>query len=115
MAFLRIEPDGVVVALLSGEPILTALRRSGYTHRFGCRRGGCGTCKMELVSGVVRYPVRVAEQVLTPAERAAGVCLSCRAVPAGDVVTQLREGDRLRCVVPVLAALSVATHEEGER
>lgn len=115
MALMRIEPAGIMAQSLNGEPILAALRRGGYTHNFGCRRGGCGTCKVELVSGVVRYPVRVADQALTPAERAAGVCLSCRAVPDGDVVIQLRAGDRLRCVAPMLAALMVTTNEEGER
>lgn len=113
MALLRIEGAGVVVRSRDGEPILTALARSGHTHRFGCRRGGCGVCKVELVSGGVRYPTQVADQVLSPAERAAGVCLSCRAVPEGDVVIRLREGDRLRCVAPILAALSDTTGESG--
>lgn len=114
MALLRIEPDGVVVRLLSGESMLAALRRCGYTHRFGCRRGGCGICRVELVSGVVRYPVAVAEQVLNVVERAGGVCLSCRAVADSDVVIRLVAGDRLRCVAPVLAALASGKDEEGE-
>lgn len=110
---LRIEPAGIVVGLLDGEPMLTALKRSGYTHRFGCRRGGCGICKVELVSGAVRYPARVADQVLSAAERSDGVCLSCRAVPEGDVVVRLREDDRLRCVAPLLAVLAGGADESG--
>jgi len=111
VALLRIEPAGVVVGLLDGEPMLTGLKRSGYTHRFGCRRGGCGICKVELVSGAVRYPVRVADQVLSAAERADGVCLSCRAVPEGDVVIRLGPGDRLRCMAPILAVLAGGADE----
>ncbi len=105
MARLWFENTGVVVRSSTGESILSALRRNGYTHRFGCRRGGCGTCKVQLVSGVLHYPVRVSEQVLTPAERASGVWLSCRAVADGDVVIRLQANDRLRCVAPVLARL----------
>lgn len=115
MALLRIEPDGVVVRLLTGESMLAALRRSGYTHRFGCRRGGCGICRVKLVSGDVRYPVAVAEQVLSAVERASGVCLSCRAVADSDVVIRLRPGDRLRCVAPLLAALTTGNDKQGER
>ncbi|TVS86191.1 2Fe-2S iron-sulfur cluster-binding protein [Mycobacterium helveticum] len=115
MALLRIEPAGVAVCSLDGEPILTALARSGHTHRFGCRRGGCGVCKVEVVSGAVRYQARVADQVLSPAERAAGVCLSCRAVPEGDVVIRLRAGDRLRCVAPMLAALACKTNKDTDK
>ncbi|GAB2985266.1 2Fe-2S iron-sulfur cluster-binding protein [Amycolatopsis acidiphila] len=115
MGLLRIEPAGVSLRSREDEPMLAALARCGYSHRFGCRRGGCGTCKVELVSGAVRYPAPVPEQVLTAAERAAGVCVSCRAVPVGDVVIRLRRGDRLRCVAPILAALAATTMEEGER
>lgn len=111
MALLRIEPAGFTMRSRAGEPILAALARCGYSHRFGCRRGGCGTCKVQLVCGEVCYPVRVAEQVLTPAERVAGVCLSCRAVPVGDVVIRLREGDRLRNVAPILTDLAAVTNE----
>lgn len=115
MAVLRIQPPGIAVELLDGEPILSALKRCGYTHRFGCRRGGCGVCKVDLVSGAVRYPQRVAPQVLGLDERADGVCLSCRAVAVDDVVIRLRVGDRLRCVVPGLAGLMGRVDEEKRR
>lgn len=66
-------------------------------------------------SGLFRHPVRVAEQVLNAAERAGGVCLSCRAVAESDVVIRSGTGDRLRCVAPVLAALAGRNDEKGER
>jgi hypothetical protein len=69
--------------------------RSGFLYRFGCKRGGCGVCKVHLVAGEVRYERPVASTVLSDAERAAGVCLSCRAVPLTDIVIELQEGDRL--------------------
>jgi len=105
MATVTVLPDGVSVRSRDGECILAALYRSGYGYRIGCRRGGCGVCKVDLVAGAVEYTATVAEQVLTPGERAGGTCLTCRAVPRGDVVIRLRD-DRLRRLSPFLAAAS---------
>ncbi|GAA0672017.1 hypothetical protein GCM10009535_59610 [Streptomyces thermocarboxydovorans] len=104
MAWLTVAGADVTVELHDSEPILSGLFRSGYAYRVGCKRGGCGICKVDLVEGEVDYPVTVSAEVLTPDERAAGVCLSCRAVPVADSVIRLREDDRLRCVAPFLAA-----------
>lgn len=109
---VRVAPDEVTVAAKKDEYILAALNRSGYGYRTGCRRGGCGTCKADLLQGVVSYPVTVSDDVLTPEEIDAGVCLPCRAVPHGEVVVQLRD-DRIRCTSTFLASL--ATRETSER
>lgn len=93
------EPDGLSIAVRAGESILAALQRQGYTHAVGCRRGGCGRCKVGLVSGEVTYSATVAPQVLPPAERHQW-CLSCRAEPTSDLVVRLRPQDRLTCLIP---------------
>ena len=74
------------------ETVLDAMRRLGYSCRYGCRRGGCGTCKADVMVGTVRYTTVVAPSVLSLDERAAGTCLLCRAVPVGDIAVQLRCG-----------------------
>jgi ferredoxin len=102
---VRVHPDGVVVAARRDECILTALNRSGYGYRIGCRRGGCGICKADLVQGAVSYPTTVSDEVLTREEIDAGICLPCRAVPLGDVTIRLRD-DRLRCTSTLLASLA---------
>jgi ferredoxin len=104
MPTLAVDGTDVVVQTRAGEPILAALCRHGYAYRFGCRRGGCGVCKVVLVSGEIEYAVRVPAQVLSPAEADAGTCLSCRAVPRTDTVIRLSAGDKIRCVAPFLAA-----------
>ncbi|MES4889584.1 2Fe-2S iron-sulfur cluster-binding protein [Streptomyces sp. NPDC096012] len=101
MATVTVEPDGITVALRPGECVLSALYRSGYGYRTGCRRGGCGICKVDLVEGEVVYPATVATSVLTAEERAGGTCLSCRAVPEEDIVIRLRD-ERLRRLNPFL-------------
>jgi len=106
MARISVPDAGVAVDSRPGESVLAALVRSGYGHRVGCRRGGCGVCKVELVAGAVTYPTVVAATVLTDEERAAGRCLTCRAVPSGDVELRMLDDDKLRCVAPLLAMLA---------
>jgi ferredoxin len=104
MPVLAVDGTDVVIATRADEPILAALGRHGYAYRFGCRRGGCGMCKVTVLSGQIEYRVTVSAQVLTCDDVQAGVCLSCRAVPRTDTVIRLSPDDTLRCVAPFLAA-----------
>jgi CDP-4-dehydro-6-deoxyglucose reductase len=96
MPTVAVDGHDVQVESQPGEAILATLCRTGYTYRFGCRRGGCGVCKVHLISGHVVYPKVVAATVLSDGERLDGVCLSCRAVPVSDVVIRLDASDQLR-------------------
>jgi CDP-4-dehydro-6-deoxyglucose reductase len=100
---VRLHPD---------ETVLEGLYRAGYAYRTGCRRGGCGICKVDVVVGEVEHRSRIADTVLTADERTAGACLSCRAVPAGDITIEMRD-DSLRCVNPLLARLRGSTSPAG--
>lgn len=99
MTEVTILPDGITVTAADGETLLRALARAGLRYRVGCRRGGCGICKVQLTLGEVRYERPIAPQVLSDDERVEGVCLSCRAVPLTNVVIELQESDRLRRVL----------------
>ena len=100
MAYVTVLPDGDRIPTADGETVLAALGRAGLRYRIGCRRGGCGICKLQLVAGEVRYEKPVAESVLSDDEKVAGICLSCRAVPITNVLVELQEGDKLRRVLP---------------
>lgn len=99
MPEVTIEPDGITAQSAPQETMLAALGRAGLRYRVGCRRGGCGICKVQLIVGEVGYERPIAATVLTDEERVAGICLSCRAVPLTNVVIELQEGDRLRRVL----------------
>jgi ferredoxin len=99
MPDVSILPDGVQVTAGEHETLLRALARAGLRYRVGCRRGGCGICKVQLKLGEVRYERPVADSVLSDDERVEGICLSCRAVPITNIVIELQEGDRLRRVL----------------
>lgn len=99
MPDVTILPDDVQVTAGEDETLLRALARAGLRYRVGCKRGGCGICKVALKLGEVRYERPVADTVLTDDERVEGICLSCRAVPLTNVVIELQENDRLRRVL----------------
>lgn len=104
-AILRLLPSMVELPVRDGESILGAICRKGFTYRFGCRRGGCGACKADLVSGEVGYSKKIAVTVLSDRERTQGVVLTCRALPlSGEVVLRLRPDSRLKLTVPLLFA-----------
>jgi CDP-4-dehydro-6-deoxyglucose reductase len=92
---VKVQPD-VHVELQDGETVLEGLYRHGYAYRTGCRRGGCGVCKVDLVEGTVRYPTAVSPDVLDDDELTSGTCLSCRAVPDGAVTIALRQEELRR-------------------
>ena len=99
MPEVTILPDGLQVTAAGAETVLKALSRAGLKYRVGCKRGGCGICKVQLVLGEVRYERPIADSVLSDDERVAGICLSCRAVPITNIAIELQEGDRLRKVL----------------
>ena len=99
MPQVTILPEGVHVTAAGDETLLRALGRAGLRYRVGCKRGGCGICKVQLLRGEVRYERPIAVSVLTDDERVEGICLSCRAVPLTNIVIELQEGDRLRRVL----------------
>lgn len=109
MTRLTVADAAVTIEMRAGETVLAGLARSGYAYRVGCRRGGCGTCKVDLVDGQVTYNATVSSQVLTTDEQAGGVCLSCRAIPVTDTTIRLSGHQQLRVVAPFLAALAGGT------
>jgi ferredoxin len=110
---ITILPDSERVTARPDETLLAALSRSGLGYRIGCRRGGCGVCKLHLLLGEVRYERAIADSVLSDDERIEGICLSCRAVPITNVVIELQEGDKLRRVLPLGFASGLVVKREA--
>lgn len=109
MPTVRLEPSGFTAHLQPGEPVLAGLHRCGFTVRqIGCRRGGCGFCKIELLEGEVTYEKTVAPTVLSSDERASGTCLTCRAVPNGDITLHIPTEDVSAAPTGLLKYLNIA-------
>ncbi|WP_395694134.1 2Fe-2S iron-sulfur cluster-binding protein [Nocardioides sp.] len=105
MPIVTVDPTGEEIYLPEGQTVLAGLYAAGYSYTIGCRRGGCGVCKIDLLDGGVTYDHPVADEVLSREERQEGVCLTCRAVPDGDVTVRFRTGS-LRLVQPLLRSLN---------
>src|SRR4029434_6277126 len=81
-------PFGDTVVCRPDEAVLTAILRCGARVVFGCRGGGCGTCKMRLISGQVEHG-RCSVAVLSHQEKQAGFFLSCQARALSELTVEL--------------------------
>lgn len=68
----------------AGETLLAAALRANVRLAHDCQLGGCGTCRMQLIEGLVTY--EELPLALTPQEEAQGYALACQAMPASDLV-----------------------------
>lgn len=86
---LTVEPFADTVSVEPGESMLQGLIRNGRHVRYGCKHGGCGTCRAKLVSG----DCRIGEQTsysLSPAKQKAGFVLLCATyVNSGNAVVDI--------------------------
>jgi CDP-4-dehydro-6-deoxyglucose reductase len=92
---ITLSPVGNIVLCGLEETVLTAILRSGASVMFGCRGGGCGTCKMRLISGRVDHG-RCSAAVLPEDERESGWFLSCQARALSDLTIELTAANKYR-------------------
>lgn len=87
---ITVQPSGHHFAAPSDDTILNAALEAGYTLPYGCRNGGCGSCKGQVLEGTVEHG-DAQPQALTDADKAAGKALFCCAKPTSDLVIECRE------------------------
>jgi ferredoxin len=92
---LTLSPVGDTVPCRPEETVLTAILGSGASIMFGCRGGGCGTCKMRMISGHVEHG-RCSTAVLPEEERESGWFLSCQARALTDLTIELTAANKYR-------------------
>ncbi|GAA3601547.1 hypothetical protein GCM10022199_01310 [Marihabitans asiaticum] len=105
MPTLSIPALDEVVYLEPGETVLSGLYKAGFSYTVGCRRGGCGICKLDVIEGSFSYERPVADTVISTDERTDGTCLSCRAIPESNITIQMREYE-VRLVNPLLRQIN---------
>lgn len=86
---ILIEDTGERYACDESESVLDGMARLGRRGiPVGCRGGGCGVCKVQVLSG--SYAVKVMSRAHVSAEElAAGVVLACRVMPHSDLCVQV--------------------------
>lgn len=77
----------------AGEPLISSMRRAGF-FKGGCRGGGCGICKVRVLSGEVSLSPMSREHV-TLEEEAEGYILACCAKLNSDIVLALNGPETL--------------------
>ncbi|HKA92003.1 MAG TPA: 2Fe-2S iron-sulfur cluster binding domain-containing protein [Haliangiales bacterium] len=99
------------------ETILAAALREGLYLRYGCKTGGCSTCKVRLVDGDIGVEGSMA---LAPGEREAGWILACVSKPLEDMtpISAARRGasrPRSRCSSASACAGATCTSTRSRR
>lgn len=90
-----ISQTGESYACATNESLLAGMLRLGRKGiPVGCVNGGCGVCKVRIVSGAVQSLGPVSRAHVSADEEAHGYTLACRVAPAGAV--QLEVAARLR-------------------
>jgi ring-1,2-phenylacetyl-CoA epoxidase subunit PaaE len=79
----KLRVHGKSLTVLPSETLLEASQREGAPLESSCAMGGCGACRMRLVSGEVELDE---PHCLTATEREAGIVLTCVARAKSDVV-----------------------------
>ncbi|HUY50154.1 MAG TPA: 2Fe-2S iron-sulfur cluster binding domain-containing protein [Streptosporangiaceae bacterium] len=69
-------PFGETLEVEPGESVLKAILRQGRFVKYGCKHGGCSTCRAEVVQGDYELSDNTSFS-LSDADRAAGVVLLC--------------------------------------
>lgn len=87
--YVLIEDTGERYPCADSESVLEGMARLGRRGiPLGCRGGGCGVCKVRVLSG--DYESRVMSRQHVSAEEAASGCvLACRILPQSDLHLQV--------------------------
>ena len=87
---VTVQPSGRSFTVEPNEAVLPAGIRQGIGLPYGCKDGACGSCKCKMLSGsVVHGPHQ--EKALSADEAAAGMILTCCAVPQSDLLLESRQ------------------------
>lgn len=107
-----IEETGETFRCSSEQTILTGMERLGKKGvPVGCRGGGCGVCKVEIVAGT--FEKRVMSRAFVSAEdEAAGRVLACRVRPSSDITLRVM-GKMAKNVCRPQEAITIGGHLLG--
>lgn len=86
--FIWIKGEDEPSVCTSGERVLDALERDGrMSVRVGCRRGGCGACRIRVLSGAYDT-MKMSRAHISKQEQDQGYALCCRVLARSDLVLE---------------------------
>ncbi len=86
---VTVAPEGRTFRCPDTKSILVGVEHSGGadTIQVGCRSGGCGVCRVEVLDGTYTAK-RMSKAFCTDDDVAHGILLSCRAFATSDLVVR---------------------------
>ncbi|PSB92146.1 CDP-6-deoxy-delta-3,4-glucoseen reductase [Candidatus Pandoraea novymonadis] len=87
---ITLVPSGRQFQTESGELVLSAAIRHGINLPYGCKNGGCGSCKAKVIDGEIVHSTH-SHAALTNEEKMEGLTLLCCAHAKSDLTIQSRE------------------------
>jgi len=89
MYAIVIADTGETFSCAPGQSVLAALERSGRRAiAVGCRGGGCGVCRVEVVGTRAYRTLKMSRAQVTGADADAGIALACKLIPEGDLIVR---------------------------
>lgn len=83
---VRLENTGQTIVCRAGESVLAALIRTGTKGvSVGCRGGGCGVCKVAVLSGQIGSTKPMSRSRVSEADELARRVLACCVYPQSDI------------------------------
>lgn len=119
MNTINVSPFAHEFDCADGETILEAALRNSLLLKYGCKYGGCGTCKVRLLDGDVEESG--SSFALTPQDRAADLILACASrplepctidtEPSGLTEEEFLSGDTSRSYDAILSDVQALTSD----
>lgn len=82
---IAIQGEADPFACRTDQNLLAAMIGARRTSvKVGCRNGGCGVCRVQILSGTW-HAQKMTRSRISEAEEAAGIVLACRVMPQSDL------------------------------
>lgn len=86
---ITLAEDGASFPCKDGQNVLAAMERLGRRGiPVGCRGGGCGICRVQVVDGTRYRTQKMSRAQVSEEDLAAGICLACKLIPEGDLTVR---------------------------
>ena len=86
---IRVADTSLEFTCREGQPVLSAMSDAGQKcMTVGCRSGGCGVCRVQVLSGEFDTGLMSRAEVCA-GDRAIGIVLACQLLPHSDLVLRV--------------------------
>lgn len=87
---VRLLPHGSSFRCRLGETLVQAQLRLGRKDiPYGCTHGGCGACRVTIVSGSFRVVARMSRDFISESDERRGMVLACCVTPESQVEVRI--------------------------